>query len=30
MLQSGWTDIAVVHDLAGFPRVIAARLLRLR
>jgi release factor glutamine methyltransferase len=26
MLQSGWTDIAVVHDLAGFPRVIAARL----
>ncbi len=26
MLQSNWTDIAVMHDLAGFPRVITARL----
>lgn len=23
MLGSGWSDIAVVHDLAGFPRVLA-------
>lgn len=27
MLEPGWTDIAVMHDLAGFPRVLAARLL---
>jgi release factor glutamine methyltransferase len=27
MLQSGWSDIAVEHDLAGLPRVLAARLL---
>jgi release factor glutamine methyltransferase len=26
MLQSGWSDITVIPDLAGFPRVIAARL----
>jgi release factor glutamine methyltransferase len=26
MLQSDWIDIAVMHDLAGFPRVLAARL----
>ncbi|HTW65309.1 MAG TPA: peptide chain release factor N(5)-glutamine methyltransferase [Bryobacteraceae bacterium] len=26
MLQSNWTDIAVMHDLAGFPRVLATRL----
>jgi release factor glutamine methyltransferase len=26
MLESGWTDIAVMHDLAGFPRVLATRL----
>lgn len=26
MLQSRWTDIAVMHDLAGFPRVVAARM----
>jgi release factor glutamine methyltransferase len=25
MLQSNWSDLAVMHDLAGFPRVIAAR-----
>ena len=25
MLGSGWTDIAVMHDLAGFPRVLAAK-----
>lgn len=25
MLQTRWTDIAVMHDLAGFPRVIATR-----
>jgi release factor glutamine methyltransferase len=27
MLQSGWSDITVDHDLAGLPRVLAARLL---
>jgi release factor glutamine methyltransferase len=27
MLQRDWSDITVLHDLAGFPRVIAARLL---
>jgi len=27
MLQSGWSDITVEHDLAGLPRVLAARLL---
>ena len=27
MLQQEWSDITVMHDLAGFPRVIAARLL---
>lgn len=27
MLNHGWTDIAVEHDLAGLPRVLAARLL---
>ncbi len=27
MLQSGWTDITVIPDLAGFPRVLAARVL---
>ena len=27
MLGTGWTDIAVGHDLAGLPRVLAARLL---
>ncbi len=26
MLESGWTDITVIPDLAGFPRVLAARL----
>jgi release factor glutamine methyltransferase len=26
MLESGWTDIAVMHDLAGLPRVLQARL----
>jgi release factor glutamine methyltransferase len=26
MLQNGWTDIDVIPDLAGFPRVLAARL----
>ena len=26
MLQAGWCDIAVEHDLAGLPRVLAARL----
>jgi release factor glutamine methyltransferase len=26
MLEHGWTDIDVIPDLAGFPRVIAARL----
>jgi len=26
MLEQGWTDIDVIADLAGFPRVIAARL----
>ena len=25
MLQSDWTEISVAHDLAGFPRVLAAR-----
>jgi len=25
MLHSGWTDITVLHDLAGFPRVLACR-----
>ncbi len=25
MLQTGWTDLAVMHDLAGFPRVLAAK-----
>ena len=25
MLQSNWSDIAVMHDLAGFPRVLASR-----
>jgi release factor glutamine methyltransferase len=28
MLERGWTDITVMHDLAGFPRVIAAQLAR--
>jgi release factor glutamine methyltransferase len=27
MLQTGWSDIAVEQDLAGLPRVLAARLL---
>ncbi|MBV9770357.1 MAG: peptide chain release factor N(5)-glutamine methyltransferase [Bryobacterales bacterium] len=27
MLQRGWTDINVIPDLAGFPRVLAARLI---
>ena len=27
MLDQSWTDIAVEHDLAGLPRVLAARLL---
>jgi release factor glutamine methyltransferase len=27
MLQSGWSDITVEHDLAGLPRVLATRLL---
>ena len=27
MLQTKWTEIAVEHDLAGLPRVLAARLL---
>jgi release factor glutamine methyltransferase len=26
MLQREWSDITVLHDLAGFPRVLAARL----
>jgi release factor glutamine methyltransferase len=26
MLQSGWSDITVEHDLAGLPRVLAAQL----
>ena len=26
MLESGWSDLAVMHDLAGFPRVIGARI----
>jgi release factor glutamine methyltransferase len=26
MLHSGWTDITIEHDLAGLPRVLAARL----
>lgn len=26
MLGSNWTEISVAHDLAGFPRVLAARL----
>ncbi len=26
MLESGWSDIDVIPDLAGFPRVLAARL----
>ncbi len=25
MLERGWTDITVISDLAGFPRVLAAR-----
>jgi len=25
MLDQSWTDIAVEHDLAGLPRVLAAR-----
>jgi release factor glutamine methyltransferase len=25
MLEPSWTDLAVLHDLAGFPRVLAAR-----
>jgi release factor glutamine methyltransferase len=25
MLENGWSDIAVIPDLAGFPRVLAAR-----
>jgi len=28
MLHPNWTDIDVMHDLAGFPRVLAARVLR--
>src|SRR5580704_9430694 len=28
MLERGWTDIDIVPDLAGFPRVLAARLLK--
>ena len=27
MLEHGWTDIDVIPDLAGFPRVLAARLI---
>jgi release factor glutamine methyltransferase len=27
MLQSGWNEITVEHDLAGLPRVLAARLM---
>jgi release factor glutamine methyltransferase len=27
MLDKSWTDIAIEHDLAGLPRVLAARLL---
>jgi hypothetical protein len=27
MLEREWSEITVVHDLAGLPRVIAARLL---
>jgi release factor glutamine methyltransferase len=26
MLQTGWTDFVVLHDLAGFPRVLAAQI----
>jgi hypothetical protein len=26
MLEHGWTDIDIIADLAGFPRVLAARL----
>jgi release factor glutamine methyltransferase len=26
MLEQSWTDLAVMHDLAGFPRVLAARM----
>lgn len=28
MLSSNWTDISIAHDLAGFPRVLATRILR--
>jgi release factor glutamine methyltransferase len=28
MLEQGWTDIDVIPDLAGFPRVLAARMAR--
>jgi len=28
MLQTGWSEISVAQDLAGFPRVLAARLLQ--
>ena len=28
MLEAGWGDVAVMHDLAGFPRVLASRLLK--
>jgi hypothetical protein len=27
MLKNGWSEITVIDDLAGLPRVIAARLL---
>ncbi len=27
MLQREWSEITVLHDLAGLPRVLAARLL---
>jgi len=27
MLQIGWSEITVIPDLAGFPRVLAARML---
>jgi len=26
MLERGWTEITVIPDLAGFPRVLAARI----
>ena len=26
LLEHGWTDIDVIADLAGFPRVLAVRL----